>query len=325
VAGELAGVRAVVCCGGSSAEAAVSRETGRMVAAALERCGAKVTVTEPDATLTGLLEAGEADVVFPAMHGPLGEDGCLQGLLEFHGARYVGSGVCASACANDKIIAKRLFRDAGLPVARDAVAGRAEWGPGRAREVLAALGEEVVVKPARQGSAIGVTFARGEAELAAAVEAAFRFGGQVLVEERIQGSEITAGVLDLGEPRALPLIDIRTPAGSWYDYQHRYTPGLSEHVIPAPLPAAVTQAVQETAVAAHRVLGCRHLSRSDFVVTGDGRIALLEVNTMPGMTPTSLYPDAARHGGYPFDTLVAAFVADALGRPPLLVPGPASG
>jgi D-alanine-D-alanine ligase len=309
------GVQIAVCCGGTAAEAEVSLVTGRMVAEALERCGAKVTVVEPDGSLADLLRGGGADVVFPALHGPLGEDGCLQGLLEFYHVPYVGSGVAASACANDKIIAKRLFRDVGLPVARDVVVRQDERDA--VARVRAELGADTVVKPPRQGSAIGVRFAHGPDELAAALEAAFGFGPDVLVEEFVTGSEVTAGVLDLAAddaPLALPLIDIRTPEGSWYDYAHRYTAGLSQHVIPAPLPSEVYASVQQTALAAHEVLGCRHLSRADFVVTRSGRIVLLEVNTMPGMTPTSLYPDAARHAGYPFDTLVATLVADALGR-----------
>lgn len=312
MAESLDGARIAVCCGGTSAEAEVSRVTGRMVAEALERCGAKVVVVEPDAALIDLLRGGEADAVFPALHGPLGEDGCLQGVLEFHHMPYVGSGVRASACANDKIIAKRLFRDAGLPVASDVVVHRRQKTRDAVDRVRAAVGDDVVVKPARQGSAIGVSFARGPGEIAAAMDAAFALDHDLLVEERIEGSEITAGVIDLGGPRPFPLIDIRTPAGSWYDYEHRYTSGLSEHIIPAPLPDGVYARVQETAVAAHSVLGCRHLSRADFVVSGAGQIALLEVNTMPGMTPTSLYPDAARYAGHTFDALVSAFVQDAL-------------
>jgi D-alanine-D-alanine ligase len=311
----LDGITVAVCCGGTVAEAEVSLASGRMVADALERCGAKVVVTEPDGALIDLLRGAAVDVVFPVLHGPLGEDGCLQGLLEFQHVPYVGSGVCASACANDKIIAKRLFRDAGLPVAGGTVVGRAEPAGEAVARVARELGDDVVVKPARQGSAIGVGFARGPAQLQAALAAALAFGDDVLVERRVEGNEITAGVIDLGGPAPLPLIDIRTPGDSWYDYEHRYTVGLSEHVIPAPLPAPVYARVQEIAVTAHRLLGCRHLSRADFMVTGAGEIALLEVNTMPGMTPTSLYPDAARHGGYSFEALVSAFVRDALGQP----------
>jgi D-alanine-D-alanine ligase len=283
-----------------------------MVAEALEQCGAKVVVTEPDGSLVDVLRSAAADVVFPVLHGPLGEDGCLQGLLEFHRVPYVGSGVCASACANDKIVAKRLFRDAGLPLARDVICHHSEPRAAAVERVLAGVGGDVVVKPARQGSGIGVTFARGAEEIGAALGTAFAHGDDVLAEERVAGSEITAAVLDIDGPQPLPLIDIRTPPGTWYDYEHRYTPGLSEHVIPAPLAPEVYARVQQAAVAAHRVLGCRHLSRSDFVVTPGGRIALLELNTMPGMTPTSLYPDAARHGGHSFEALVTAFVRSAL-------------
>jgi D-alanine-D-alanine ligase len=308
----LDGVRVAVICGGTAAEAEVSRASGRMVAEALAKSGAGTDIIEPGAALLDLLRRGGTDVVFPALHGPLGEDGCVQGLLEYHRVPYVGSGVCASACANDKIIAKRIFRDAGIPVARDVVVSRRER-PGEAvARVRAEVGEDVVVKPARQGSAIGVGFAHSPAELADALETAFGYGGDALAEEQLTGSEITAGILDLGEPVPLPLIEIRTPPHTWYDYEHRYTPGWSEHLIPAPLPDGVGRQVQQAAVTAHRVLGCRHLSRADFIVTPGGRIALLEVNTMPGMTPTSLYPDAARHAGHTFQALVSALVRDAL-------------
>lgn len=241
-----------------------------MVSEALKRSGATTRMTEPGDALTDLLRSREADVVFPALHGPLGEDGCLQGLLECHHVPYVGSGVCASACASNKIIAKRLFRDAGLPVARDVTVSRHETTADAVERVLASLGPDVVVKPARRGSAIGVGFASTRKELTEALEAAFAYDSDILIEEHIQGSEITAGVLDLASPQALPLIEIRTPPDTWYDYAHRYTPGLSEHVIPAPPPPRAYQAVQESALAAHRVLGCRHLSRADFIVTADG-------------------------------------------------------
>lgn len=312
MAEHLDGVRVAVASGGATAESEVSLATGRMVSEALERSGARARIVEPGNALTDLLRSREADVVFPALHGPVGEDGCLQGLLECHRVPYVGSRVCASACANDKIIAKRLFRDAGLPVAREVTVNRRESTASAVRRVLAGLGDNVVIKPARQGSAIGVGFASNREELTQALEAAFAHGSDLLIEEHIRGREITAGVLDLASPEPLPLVDIRTPPDAWYDYAHRYTPGLSEHVIPAPLPSAVYRAVQQTALAAHQVLGCRHLSRADFIVTGDDQITLLEVNTMPGMTPTSLYPDAARHAGYTFDSLVTALTSNAL-------------
>jgi D-alanine-D-alanine ligase len=305
--------RVAVVCGGPAAEREVSLTSGREVANALRASFDEVTVHEPDLQLAEELMRGHIDVVFPALHGPLGEDGAIQGMLEVAGVPYVGSGVAGSACAMDKVIAKRLFRDAGLPLAREVVVERAEAADAAAR-VRAELPGRLAVKPATQGSALGVAFAESDADLAAAIGAAFRFDEKVLVEEFVEGSEITVGILESPEPWAFPVIDIRTPGNSWYDFEHRYAPGLSEHVIPAPLPPDVYASVQELAVRAHVTLGCRDLSRVDFVVEPNGRIALLEVNTLPGMTPTSLYPDGARAAGISFERLVEQLVRRALGR-----------
>jgi D-alanine-D-alanine ligase len=170
------------------------------------------------------------------------------------------------------------------------------------------------VKPGSQGSAVGVAFAETDADLEAALASAFEFDERVLVEEYVVGSEITVGILEQPDPQAFPVIDIRTPGDSWYDFEHRYGVGLSEHVIPAPLPPDVYAAVQEYAVRAHVTLGCRDLSRVDFIVQPDDRVVLLEVNTLPGMTPTSLYPDGARAAGVEFEQLVAGLVRRALAR-----------
>jgi D-alanine-D-alanine ligase len=301
--------RVAVVCGGPAAEREVSLTSGREVADALRETFSEVSVHEPDLHLAAALLRGEIDVVFPALHGPLGEDGSIQGMLEVAGVPYVGSGVAASACAMDKVIAKRLFRDAGLPLAREVVVGQADVAAVRAE-----LPGRVVVKPPTQGSAVGVAFAEGDEELEAALDAAFVFDEKVLVEEFVVGAEITVGILESPEPQPFPVIDIRTPGNSWYDFEHRYGVGLSEHVIPAPLPDDVYARVQELAVAAHVTLGCRDLSRVDFLVEPGGRIVLLEVNTLPGMTPTSLYPDGARAAGISFAELVARLVRRALDR-----------
>jgi D-alanine-D-alanine ligase len=266
-------------------------------------------VHEPDLHLAEALLRREIDVVFPALHGPLGEDGSIQGMLEVAGVPYVGSGVAASACAMDKVIAKRLFRDAGLPLAREVVVERADVAAVRAE-----LPGRVAVKPPTQGSAVGVAFADSDEELEAALDAAFTFDEKVLVEEFVVGAEITVGILESPEPQPFPVIDIRTPGDSWYDFEHRYGVGLSEHVIPAPLPPDVYARVQELAVEAHVTLGCRDLSRVDFLVEPGERIVLLEVNTLPGMTPTSLYPDGARAAGIGFAELVERLVRRALDR-----------
>src|SRR3954451_24391597 len=214
--------RVAVVCGGPAAEREVSLTSGREVANALRKSFEDVSVHEPDLHLAEELLRGSIDVVFPALHGPLGEDGSIQGMLEGAGVPYVGSGVAASACAMDKAIPKRLYRAAGLAPARGVVVERAAVATVRAE-----LPGRVAVKPPTQGSAVGVAFAESDEELAAALDAAFRFDSRVLVEEFVVGSEITVGILDTPDgPQAFPVIDIRTPGDSWYDFEHRYGVGL---------------------------------------------------------------------------------------------------
>lgn len=305
-----------VLMGGPSAEAEVSRTSARGVAAALETAGHRVTLVELDRdTATRLLEL-RPDVVFPALHGPPGEDGTVQGFLEILGLPYVGSGVHGSAAAMDKAIAKSVFGRVGLPIAEDLVFPSTA-DPARAeQDILARFGDKVVIKPLSQGSAIGVTPVANGGDLKAPLTAALAFGGGVLVEPYVLGKEITVGVLDLHgkSPVVFPVIEIRTPKDEWYDFENRYAVGGSEHIIPAPLPEDVTAQLQEVALAAHGALGLRDLSRADFIVTDGNEIVLLEVNTLPGMTPTSLFPDGARATGMDFPTLVDALVQSALAR-----------
>jgi D-alanine-D-alanine ligase len=303
-----------VVCGGISAEAAVSRVSGHGVAEALKATYKNVVLFELDTNIGQALKDAKVDVVFPVLHGPPGEDGTFQGFLEILGLPYVGSGVRASACAMDKIIAKHLFRNAGLPVAREIVVHKDPGKSAAAKKVIEVLGISVVVKPSRQGSAIGVRFPKDQVQLEAALEEAFSYDADVLVEERILGREITVGILERNAVKALPVIEVCTPAGSWYDFEHRYTPGLSEHIVPARLPKLQYARTQELAQLAHMALGCRDLSRVDFVVPEQGEPIVLEVNTMPGMTPTSLYPDAAKAAGLSFESLVSILIQRALSR-----------
>ncbi|MFQ5789581.1 MAG: D-alanine--D-alanine ligase [Acidobacteriota bacterium] len=303
-----------VVCGGPSAEAEVSRSTGRCIAEALGETYKNVALVELDGFLTEAVGQARPEVVFPAFHGPPGEDGTIQGFLEILDIPYVGCGVLASACGMDKVIAKELFRAKGVPVAREVVICRGEDRSRAARRVLRELGEDVVVKPSCQGSALGVVFGEDLTDLDEAIDGAFSYDDRVLVEERITGREITVAILERDRIEALPVIEIRTPPGSWYDYEHRYTPGLSEHIIPATLPDDQYRRTQEVSVLAFEALGCRDLCRVDLVVPDRGEPVVLEVNTMPGMTPTSLYPDAARAAGISFEALVAHFVERAYAR-----------
>jgi D-alanine-D-alanine ligase len=307
-------LRVAVIQGGPSSEAEVSRVSAAAVAGALAKCGHDVTRLECDRTLPARLLEVPFEVIFPVVHGAVGEDGGLQGLLELLGLAYVGAGVLASALANDKVQAKVAFRAAGLPVAQEIVLANFTNAPVAelAARAIEAVGRSLVVKPATQGSSIGVTLLpevsgpRDEA-LLQALARAFTLDDKVLVERFVYGKEITCGVLALPElgatPVALPPTEIRSKAAHWYDFQSRYGRGGSEHLCPAPLPPEVTRRVQEIALGAHLALGIRDLSRADFVVADDGEIVLLEVNTMPGMTATSLFPEAASAHGVPFDKL----------------------
>ena len=303
-----------VVCGGPSAEAEVSRVSGGCIAEALRATHAQVSLMELEEFVEGGFGKRFSDVVFPAFHGPPGEDGTFQGFLEVLGIPYVGCDVPSSACAMDKVIAKQLFRSRSLPVADDVVVYRSEGAAAGAERVLATLGQDVVIKPSSQGSALGVVFGKDLDDLEPAIEQAFAFDSRVLVERRIEGKEITVAVLEREGPEALPVIEITTPPGTWYDYEHRYTPGLSDHIMPAPLPEEQYRRTQEVGVQAFEALGCRDLSRVDFVVPDDGEPVVLEVNTMPGMTPTSLFPDAAREAGISFEELVDMLVGRAVAR-----------
>ena len=312
-------MKVAVLAGGNSAEADVSRSSAAGVAGALESRDHDVTVVEVDGTLIETLREMAPDVVFPVLHGPPGEDGTIQGLLTMLGLPFVGSDVRGCAVAMDKHVAKALFRAADLPVADDLFIEAGTALTVAESRVLAFFGSPhpgVVVKPLRQGSALGVTPLPPGEPLVAPLREALAFGDGILVERYIAGREITVGVLDEHgrEPIALPVIEIAVAAGEWYDFVNRYTPGKSEHIIPPDLPATTLQALEDYALRAHRCLGLRDLSRADFVVGDD--VCLLEVNNLPGMTPTSLYPDACAAIGIDFGDLADRLVHSALRRGP---------
>lgn len=314
-------LKVAVVHGGPSSEAEVSRASAAAIAGALAEAGHTVARLELDAALPEALRTGGHDVVFPAVHGAVGEDGCLQGLLEILGLPYVGSGVLPSALAMDKAIARKVFAAEGLPIARGTSVARGGGEDERtaARRVRAELGRAVVVKPSGSGSAIGVTRVAADAddeEAAAAVAKVWELGAVAVVERFVVGREVTCGVLDVaGQARALPPTEIVAPKDAFYTYQARYAPGRSVHVCPAELGDARVRRVQELAILAHRALGCRDLSRVDFVVgDAEGDLVVLEVNTLPGFTGTSLYPEAAAVDGLAFPALCDLLVRNARSR-----------
>lgn len=303
-----------IVCGGPSPEADVSRLSAGRTAPALEKHYGNVLLLELDEHLPANLNKHRVDVVFPVAHGPLGEDGSLQGLLDIMGIPYVGSGVLASACALNKITTKRILQANGIPLAKDCVVNAHSPLEDQADLCLTQLGEHLIIKPAAQGSGIGIQFVQGKEALITALEESLCKEPVLLVEEFITGREITAGILDLDTTLTLPVTEITTPDNAWYDYVHRYTPGLSEHIIPAPLPTQQYQRVQDIALQAHRFLHCRDISRSDFIVPESGEPVFSELNNLPGMTPTSLFPDGARHAGIDFEVLMCRLINHALKR-----------
>lgn len=260
-----------------------------------------------------------ADIVFVALHGGTGEDGTIQGLLELAGKRYTGSGVLGSAVAMDKRLSKLLFLETGVPtpawrVLSSPDAGRGKSGsPGLPEDLVledagAAVAElggyPVVVKPNDQGSTVGLTIVGEERRLAPAVKLAAEYSSRVLLEQYVPGREMTVGVLD---GAALPVVEI-VPRKGLYDYEAKYTMGMSEYVCPAPLPEPITAELQEHAKVAFRALGCRDYARIDFRVSDEGLPFCLEANTCPGMTGTSLVPMAAAAVGIDFTELVSRIV-----------------
>jgi len=308
-------VRVAVVCGGRGGESEVSRTSGAQVRAALSRRGLEGTLVEAGDQLWEHLRDGGYEVAFLAVHGDYGEDGTAQAVCELLDLPYTGSDVLASALCFDKVMAKRVMVAAGLPTPDWRMVSRGldpDSAKAAMRAAAAHLGLPMVVKPVRGGSTIGLTVVRDLSALTPAHGAA---GGRhdVLCERFVEGCEVTVGILGHNVPRALPTLEIVSHR-PLYDYAAKYTPGQSEHIIPARLPEHRLLAVQEIAVAAHLALGCRDMSRVDLIIDASGTPWVLEVNSIPGMTELSLLPDAARAAGIGFDDLCAQLVEAALMR-----------
>ncbi len=294
-----------VLLGGWSAEREVSLVSGAAVVSALREQGYRVSAVDVGRNVADVLSKLKPDVVFNALHGRFGEDGTIQGMLEILGLPYTHSGVLASALAMDKPAAKRLFADAGIPLAEGAVVTRQDLVKG------SPLPQPYVIKPLNEGSSVGVRIVFASDNFMPADDLHWTYGERVLIERYIPGREIQVAVM--GE-RALGAVEIR-PHGRFYDYEAKYTAGRAQHLMPAPLARDVYAEALRLALLAHRTLGCRGVSRADLRyddTTGEpGRFALLEINTQPGMTPLSLVPEIAAHQGISFADLVRWMVEDA--------------
>jgi D-alanine-D-alanine ligase len=304
-------LRLALLAGGKSGEREVSLKGAEEVAKALNPKKYEVRRYDPATDLEKLAaEADTLDVAFILLHGPFGEDGTVQGFLDLLSIPYQGAGVLGSALAMDKNLAKILYRNNGLKAPDWYMAGKEDIG--NPSKVLGQLGLPLVIKPASQGSSLGMTIARSEDEISEGLQKAFAIDNQVMIEEFIEGREITGGVLGNNELTALPLVEI-IPGDQYefFDYEAKYQPGASKEICPAVLDDPLTIRAQQYALTAHRALQLRGYSRTDMIISGD-EIYVLETNTIPGMTPTSLLPQGAAAAGLDFAALLDRLIELAL-------------
>ncbi len=298
--------RIAVLMGGQSAEREISIRSGRAVWTALIRKGYDAIPLEVDSSVVARLREVRGQIAFIALHGPGGEDGTIQGMLEVLHIPYTGSGVHACALAMDKGTTKALLEHGGIPVPRGFVRTLRD----RRKPLPSGFRFPLVVKPVSQGSTLGITIVRKSRDLSKGLEAAFVYGAAVLLEEYIDGRELTVGILN---DRALPVVEI-IPRGGFYDFASKYTPGASVYKAPAPLSSRQTKQLQDLALDVHRRFGCRGATRVDFRLDRKGRPFVLELNTVPGMTETSLLPMAAKAARFSYEDMVEAILESAIER-----------
>lgn len=303
-----------VLMGGTSAEREVSLKSGHAVFDALKRLNYNVVAVDVGPDICDVLRRERLEIAFIALHGGPGEDGSIQGLLEVMGITYTGSGVLASALAMDKEASKKVFQYHGIPVPPFVVVTRSGFreimseGPSLTSHPLLNFEMPWVIKPAAEGSSIGVSIVRDIQSLGPAIDRAMIFGEKVIIERYIEGKEIHVGILN---DAVLGSVEVR-PKSGFYSYEAKYTPGLTEYILPPEVHTDVLRRAEEVALSAHRALGCKGATRVDLIVDRDGNSYLLEVNTIPGMTETSLLPKIAGLSGYDFQSLVEEILREAI-------------
>ena len=308
--------RVVVLAGGISHERDISLRSGRRVADSLAQHGISVTLRDPDATLLDSLRESTPDVVWPALHGASGEDGALRGLLDFIGVPYVGSRSDAARLAWDKPTAKVIAGRAGVSTPRSITLPRDAFRELGANSVLAAIVEDLpvplVVKPAQGGSAQGVTLVEDIADLPRAMVDAYTYCDVALIEQKIVGTEIAVGIIDTGDgPVALPAVEIE-PLSGVYSFEARYNAGETRFYTPARISDEIAERAADAALTVHKALGLRHLSRVDIIIDGAGTPWFLEANVLPGLTETSLLPQALEAAGHDLGWVYSALAEAAL-------------
>lgn len=306
----------VVVCGGYSTEREVSLRSGNAVYNGLKKAGFEnLELFDLTRDNMGQLLSKHPDAVYLALHGEGGEDGCIQGMLELARIPYTGPGVGASAVCMNKILTKQVLAAYDIPTAKFLVKRQEECGDVAAvtKELVDRIGLPMVLKSPCQGSSIGVVIVKREEDMAAGIAEVFRYGNELLAEEFLTGVEITLPIMGNEELHILPDIEI-TSENEFYDYQAKYTNGMCHHIIPARISQEDRTRVKEIGARAYRALNCVGLSRIDFIVDEEKGPMVIEVNTLPGMTEMSLFPDSARSAGIPFEELVAKILALGLQR-----------
>ena len=298
--------KVAVLFGGESAEREVSLNSGKAVLESLQKQGVDAHAFDPKGQDVHLISELNFDRVFIVLHGRGGEDGSLQGALNYMGMPFTGSGAQGSAFAMDKVRSKYLFLGANIPTAPFVVVHKGDEFD--CQQILTQLNNKVMVKPANEGSSIGMTEAHNVEELLAAIELAFTYDEEVLIEQWVTGREVTVSIVN---GKALPVIEMRTPH-QFYDYDAKYLSGDTEYLCPAPLDEELTKTIQDVAVKAFRIVGAKSWGRVDIIIGQNGDINVLEVNTVPGMTETSLVPKAAAAAGMNFEQLVLGILTDSM-------------